>query len=1098
MTRTAGGSADAAGPGDRFEPFVVVRASAGTGKTHALSTRMIRLLADGVEPDEIFAATFARKAAGEILARVLERLAEAADSAEPAAAPALAGAIGRPDADAAFFRALLTRVANAIDRLAIGTLDAFFVRCADAARYDLGLPPGFGIGSEPDLLLLRRRAIRATVEDALRDDARGASSPAATLAALMVQLSGGAATAGIESKIEEIVKHLAGIHRDADPAAWDWLPLPKRPASEALDAAIESLRAIAFADGRFASARDAALEAVAGGDWERLVSKGLVAAVLSGEPTYYRKPIPEEAIPHLRTLGDLGKWALAARVAAQTRAIRDLLDHYSAVAERMAREEGIVSFDDVTRLVGTAAGDGTLDAARWRGIRYPSHILLDEFQDTSPAQWRVLERLAEHAVDTSGSFFAVGDGKQAIYGWRGGAAELFDSLEDAFADVPGGLARHDLAESWRSGPAVLESVNRVFARLPDSAALPDHTHVTAAAARGFPKHVPAPRRREMAGWVRLRTCAAPPDPRNGSDTLLAAVATRAAALSSANPGSVVGVLVRTNKAAERVIARLKSAGIVAGAEGGQPLDDSPAVALVLSGLHFIDHPGDSAARFHVGTSPLAAAFGLDASGARADDPPAACVERIDELRRALIDEGHGPVVARLAATLSDHGSPRDRRRLEQLVAAAWRHDEERPGDAGLARTEPFVEACREVPVVDPVAAPIRVMTIHKAKGLEFDIVVLSDLDRRIVAHPPRLDVDRAGPLEPVKRVLVHTAKECRSVLPPDWQEVCDAASDPVVREAIATLYVGMTRASRALEIVILPESPSEKKLPATLAAVLRTTLPEEPRAAPEAILWRAAHGADPDDDRLPGSTEGPAPAPPPVALPGPIRLRPTAGRGRGGKVRTPSSAEGGRRVAAATLLDPGSRAALGIGTLLHAWIERVGWPAVLPDDDVLRTVAGPDPAIAPQLDALLADFRRMCAAPAVAALLAEPTPELPARFVGADLPAGPAVPHLAREQSFAIDDGGETLLGIMDRLVVWRRDGVPVAAAVVDFKFDGMGGPDADAAVRAAILAEKTAFYAPQLLAYRKAAAALHRLPPSRVSLTLAFMRSGDVVDVEG
>ena len=48
----------------------------------------------------------------------------------------------------------------------------------------------------------------------------------------------------------------------------------------------------------------------------------------------------------------------------------------------------------------------------------------------------------------------------------------------------------------------------------------------------------------------------------------------------------------------------------------------------------------------------------------------------------------------------------------------------------------------------------------------------------------------------------------------------------------------------------------------------------------------------------------------------------------------------------------------------------------------------------------------------------------------------------------------------------------------------------------AAIRAEKTAFYAPQLLAYRKAAAALHRLPPSRVSLTLAFMRSGDVVDV--
>ena len=95
-----------------------------------------------------------------------------------------------------------------------------------------------------------------------------------------------------------------------------------------------------------------------------------------------------------------------------------------------------MSFDDVTRLVGTAAGDGTLDAARWRGIRFPRHLLLDEFQDTSPAQWRVLERLAEHAVTSRGSFFAVGDGKQAIHGWRGGAAELFDALPAFFADAP--------------------------------------------------------------------------------------------------------------------------------------------------------------------------------------------------------------------------------------------------------------------------------------------------------------------------------------------------------------------------------------------------------------------------------------------------------------------------------------------------------------------------------------------------------------------------------------------------------------------------------------------------------------------------------------
>ena len=68
-----------------LEPIVRVLASAGTGKTHALSTRLIRLLADGADIDDIFAATFARKAAGEILARVLERLANAADPSSPEA-----------------------------------------------------------------------------------------------------------------------------------------------------------------------------------------------------------------------------------------------------------------------------------------------------------------------------------------------------------------------------------------------------------------------------------------------------------------------------------------------------------------------------------------------------------------------------------------------------------------------------------------------------------------------------------------------------------------------------------------------------------------------------------------------------------------------------------------------------------------------------------------------------------------------------------------------------------------------------------------------------------------------------------------------------
>ena len=1115
-----------------LEPIVRVLASAGTGKTHALSTRLIRLLADGAEIDDIFAATFARKAAGEILARVLQRLAAAADPSTPAETSTLAAAIDRPTADALFFRDLLVRVTANVDRLAVGTLDSFFVTCADAARFELGLPPAWSIGTEADLANQRRRAIHRTISDALAagpSRGSGGDSPAKLLATLMVHSSGGATTTGLEEAIENIVNDLASLHRDAEPAAWDWLSVPRPPSGEALSAAVETLRASVFDDSRVADARDAAITALEQSDWKSLLSKGIVPKLLAGETKYQRKPIDPAVAGAYWTIIDLLKSVILARTATQTRAFRDLLDHYAATADRLMASDGMVSFDDVTRLVGSAAGDGTLDAARWRGIRFAKHLLIDEFQDTSPSQWRVLERLAEHAVTASGSFFAVGDRKQAIYGWRGGAAELIDALPDFFAAGKRPLVSLDLAASYRSSPAILDTVNRVFERLAKAEPLADHARIAALASSEFPRHQAA--REALPGWVRLRTCAAPEEGQKGTALLLAAAATRAAVLSRANPGKSVGVLVRTNKAAELVIAELKRNGIVASAEGGQPLADSPAVELVLSALHLVDHPSDAAARFHVATSPLASLLGLDTTGA-AGDIPASCVATLDRLRRDLIDEGYGPVLARLTAAVGTSGSHRDLRRLEQLVAAAREWDlEGGQSRDGLVRTAPFVHHCRTVNVADPVVSPIRVMTIHKAKGLEFDLVVLTDLDRKLVAHPPRVVVDRKSPLEPIRRILVHVSKENQPLLPDDWQEVCAAASDPVIREAIATLYVGLTRAAQGMEILIRPATDKERSIPKTLAGVIRATLPETPDAPAESMLWMHGHRADPADDSLPA--DGPA-APAPVvdsvehgsiaapstrrrtkpatvaaadqrpgqaSPPGeptlPILLRPLQdGQRRRSRPRhTPSSAEGGRIISAQALLDTGSRTARSVGTLLHAWIEQVGWGDDIPADDLLRRIACREPALASQVESLIADFRTMCACPTVAAILARPGNQLPRKFVSAELPAGPAEPSLHREQAFALDDGEGTLLGIIDRMVLWRRSGRTVAAELIDFKFDGLGG-DGKSASRARVRTEKTAFYTPQLQAYRRAVAGLHDLDPARISSELVFMRSGDVVPI--
>ena len=106
-------------------PNVVIRASAGTGKTYQLSNRYLQLAADGQPPEQVLASTFARKAAGEILGRVLVRLAEAA--LDETARRELTRAIERELSPADCHR-LLKKLVGELHRLRIGTLDSFFVQ----------------------------------------------------------------------------------------------------------------------------------------------------------------------------------------------------------------------------------------------------------------------------------------------------------------------------------------------------------------------------------------------------------------------------------------------------------------------------------------------------------------------------------------------------------------------------------------------------------------------------------------------------------------------------------------------------------------------------------------------------------------------------------------------------------------------------------------------------------------------------------------------------------------------------------------------------------------------------------------------------------
>ncbi|MDX1565634.1 MAG: UvrD-helicase domain-containing protein, partial [Phycisphaeraceae bacterium] len=196
-------------------PHKLIRASAGTGKTFALTSRYLHLLASDIPPHHILATTFTRKAAGEIQQRVLSRLAEAVDS-EPKARE-LSRQIGRPELRAGDYESMLERLIATLDQWRIGTLDSFFVGLAGAFWLELSLPAGWTIGEPVALADLRTEAIGRLLQESSAED----------LALLLRLMNRGAAGVPVYEQLDRAVRQMHALWLEAPQIeAWDWMGRP--------------------------------------------------------------------------------------------------------------------------------------------------------------------------------------------------------------------------------------------------------------------------------------------------------------------------------------------------------------------------------------------------------------------------------------------------------------------------------------------------------------------------------------------------------------------------------------------------------------------------------------------------------------------------------------------------------------------------------------------------------------------------------------------------------------------------------------------------------------------------------------------------------
>ena len=440
-------------------PQLLVRANAGTGKTYQLSTRYISLIAAGELPEHILATTFTRKAAWEIAERVFRTLAGAAR--DPARAQELASDTGQPGLTQAQALALLQKLVASQHRLAICTLDSLCYRLAGAFSLELGLPPGWRTADET--------ADVATVTETVRKLCT--SKYASSLTRLLPLFRGGVLSRSIQQQIEDELPAVHQLFRQTEGSAWSWLDPGRGLSEQELEAMVQQLLKLPLpktkADTPLKAWVDAvaeAADAIERRDWKAFIAKGLAKNILEGKSDFARASIPPEIADLFNRFLRHARTALLTVLKAKTEALYELLSLYDREYEQQRLNSRTLGFDDIKWKLTQAALSARKDDLYYRLDGRIKHLLLDEFQDTSAAEWHVIAPLADEILSKANgeySFFCVGDVKQAIYGWRGGRAEIFDTLQERFSQLKPQLRE----KSYRSSLPVIETINKIFSDL---------------------------------------------------------------------------------------------------------------------------------------------------------------------------------------------------------------------------------------------------------------------------------------------------------------------------------------------------------------------------------------------------------------------------------------------------------------------------------------------------------------------------------------------------------------------------------------------------------------------------------------------------------
>ena len=782
----------------------IIPASAGTGKTYRLTNKFIQLMHLGVKPESIVALTFTKKAAAEFFEEILKKLARC--STDENFAASIAKDLGLDNFNKQSALELLKIFIDSIPKLELGTLDSFLYKIISQIPFELGLDHEFELMTDYEILVERESVYRKVFENS------GKSGEEFLVAFKLATF--GREDSGILRNLDEYINNLHNIYIfNPDPTSWGnelkiwpdgfkWNVLKKNTLKSKIKELLNLINNKTDKD-------------IIINKWENFLNWVLMNDSGNPVPLNYKTLHKNllEAIDDLKegsaTINvsrnkhliegaqaelflEIASHIVGLQIktqASRTRGLWKVLQSFEDEYQQRVRTKGRLTFSDLPYFLGSYNSEKSLQGLaselinkiQYRLDAKYEHWLLDEFQDTSREQWNAISKLIDEAAqdpEAKRSVFIVGDMKQSIYAWRGGDTELFREQRAKFRSLgPERYQEKDLNLSRRSSIPVIEMTNSILGNID----IINQTFPSIKDQWEYQSHSTVHHSRlGYASWITPSG--------DISDKLEAKLEITKNIINEVDPinnGIDIGVLVQTRQFGTKVTEYLRdhTSIKISNETDVEIATDNPLCIALISIFRCAAHPSDNFSWTHLKMTPFWKKIKANFSNIS---------EFSHDVRTSIWRNQFAKTVKSWISKIEIELDEFNSMRAEQFYTAACLFDNQ-----GSRSIDDFIRYMQNYKLRESgQPGSVQVMTIHKSKGLDFDAVILPEIEGNSFSSlRPGIKIKRNNYHE--TEWILNMPNKAYIELDKELNDFYSSEANKNIYEEICKYYVALTRARYA-------------------------------------------------------------------------------------------------------------------------------------------------------------------------------------------------------------------------------------------------------------------------------------------------------------